>query len=452
MKDRPEPERIEIELTSNADPASSVLGDETIVTGASDDAARPAPDQRDQRRMFEVVAVVGVLALLLGWLIGRSSGGAEIATTDATTPGTTVTTEVVAEPLLPGEPLPSPSTTRPRRTTTTITLAPPAVSRIEIDSRVHGVEVTLVGTDQSASNLEIVDLDLATQTMTRRDAGRRYDAQGLLVGDRWVALISPSGGSLVLVRDGESPERLDLGEAWELLWQPGTDRFWRPDWDHEGYAGWSVFEEVDLTGEPTGAIIELPFDTWVQRVDARGGLIVEVAGKYYSVSESDISLIGVGELIGLSTDIAVMRDCDEQLRCGIFVADRRTGDVRSLELAPPLSDGTRIEPFGWWGPPSFLQHISPDGRLCAATLPSEDGPRLILIDLESGAVTELGEMFWMPGIVWSPDGRFGFFLAGFGGFDGPDFDGVSVYDRESGEVFPLTAEPLNWGALSARPA
>ena len=78
-------------------------------------------------------------------------------------------------------------------------------------------------------------------------------------------------------------------------------------------------------------------------------------------------------------------------------------------------------------------------------------PVLGLIDLDTGAVVELTENAYATSIGWSPDSRFAFFIAGGDGYGGIS-DGVRAYDRQSGEVFPVLSEPLNWNVLAVRPA
>ncbi len=456
VDDRPEPERIEIELISNVEDherwrhghshdGGGDSGDE-LVTSPSEASMGTAAG--GQLRLFATAAIVGVVALLLGWLIGRSGGADEVATSNATAP---VTTEPPATTLAAGEPLPpveEVTTTRPRRTTTTTTLSPPSIESVAIDPRLVGVDLRLVGSEQSRI---LVELDLAEQTLTRQDVGRSFESGAMFVGEDWVALLSPGGGTTRLLRDGDPPQLVELGEPWELLWQEDADRFWRPNYEFESFNGPSLYEEFDITGEPTGVTLELPIGTWVQQTDPKGGLIVERVGKYYTISESGISLIGTGEMIGLSADIAVFRDCDEQLRCGLFVTDRQTGAVRGLELVPLRDELVAIEPMYGWGPPGHGRMISPDGTMVAVMLPSLEAPLLGLIDLTSGAVVELGETWWMPAVVWSPDGRFAFFLDGREGSGGSDLRSLSVYDRESGAVFPVSSEPLAWESLVGRP-
>jgi hypothetical protein len=92
--------------------------------------------------------------------------------------------------------------------------------------------------------------------------------------------------------------------------------------------------------------------------------------------------------------------------------------------------------------------ISPDGEVCAVMLMGEQRVALGLLDLQSGAVVELGEPWWMPALAWSPDGRFTFYLDG----DDGAMRHLWAYDRESDETFPVFDDPTEWRTLSARPS
>jgi len=198
-------------------------------------------------------------------------------------------------------------------------------------------------------------------------------------------------------------------------------------------------------------VLELPFDTYSWQVDPGGGLLVERAGKLYTVDESSISLIGTGEVVALSGDIALMRDCDEQLECGLFVVDRSSGDVRPLPVETVAGEPMAVEGmWGWFG--GVENTISPDQAMCAVMVTADDGPVLALLDLRSGVVVEIGDEGNFPStVIWSPDGRFMFFLDGndgFGSFEGGD---LVAYDRRSGGMFPAVSNSLEWRTLGVRP-
>ncbi len=464
VDDRPEPEPIEIELTSNsvdadrhhrwraAEPVPFVVGQAAVLEPPVESQQdRPVQPGVDQRRLLITATIVGVVALLLGWVVGRSGASDDVATTsDIGTEAPTVTTAPIRAPLLSGEalptPEPAPTSSGPRRTTTTTTLSPPTLETVELDPRLAGIELSLVGVEQG----DFVELDLATQTLARRDLGRvGPELASMIVGDDWVVLSNQSGTTSLFREDGRS-ERVDLGDAWQLLWQPGTDRFWRPA-SADGWRPQSVYDEIDLTGASTGTRLELPANTWPSQVDPSGGLIVVAVGKTYSVKKSSTEFIGTGELLGLSTDFAVVRDCDEQLRCGLFVIDRTTGSVR--EVGDDQGDQEIVSSLWGWGGAAGSS-ISPDGTSCVVVVIDDVGPVMGLLDLSTGAFVPLGQgvnnpYVNNPSVVWSSDGRFVFFLQGYNGINVP---GLWAYDRQTDEAFAVMTKPASeWSALSVRP-
>lgn len=427
-----EPERIEMAVTSNDDPGDGWSGGEP---------AAPVGD----RRVLTVATITAVMALLVGWFIGYSARSHEAAPAAATTTEATDTT--VAEPVAV-ETLPLPATTRPRRTTTTTTLAPPSVEVVEIDPRLAGIDLTLVGAASNGSHLELLELDLDARTVTHTDLGRFYSGvEWMLAGHDWALFVSGQGTGL-LVRDGEPPISSVDGEIWERRWEVGTGRSWRLDHESEWAPnGPSVWRQHDIHGEPTGVTLELPFNGWVELVDPAGGLVMETTGKHYSIDSSGATLIGTGHLLGLSADVAVFWNCDDQLRCGPEVVDRQTGVVRTLDADPSSDRDTQLEGLWGWGEMAGTT-ISPDGEACAVMVMGERSVVLGLLEFDSGTVVELGETWWMPALAWSPDARYAFYLRSENGAHGH----LWAYDRESGEAFSVFDEPREWTTLSARPA
>ena len=453
---RSEPERTEIELTSNAEqhdrwrhrhPDDASFDEGEVVTGGTGDG-RSLGTGSDQRRLYYATAIVGVVTLLLGLLIGRAGGGDEGATTSV---ATSATSEPESAALPSGDTLPpaATTTTRPPRTTTTTTLGPLPLYLVDVDPRLAGVELTLIGLEQEHV---LAELDLARQTLIRRDFGPIGDEPGsMVVGDGWVVVTGPMDGTSLVVHDDGSSERVDLGEPWRPLREAGTDLFWRAVGE-DGWGGPTRYEQVDLSGRRVGATIDLPPSIGPWGSDPAGGLIVEAAGDLYSVDESSISHLGSGQLIGVSSDLMVTWDCDEQLRCGLVVTDRLSGDVRRADVDE--LGGQPIESLNNWTGLGG-QTISPDGSLCAVMQLSDDMPSLALLDLRTGVVSERLDRMFLPVIAWSPDDRFAFLLGSIDGFDwGWGWGGggdLFAYDRQTGDVFPVLSEPVEWQAVSPRP-
>ncbi len=218
--------------------------------------------------------------------------------------------------------------------------------------------------------------------MVRRDLGRlSTDPATMFVGDDWITIAGTNEGRTYVIRDDGSINQVDLGEPWQLMWQPGTDRFWRPVMQNGPYGSQASYDEVDVDGEPTGATIELPAGAWSWQADPLGGLIVQAAGKQYRVDVSGISVIGSGDLVGLSRQMALTRDCDSELRCGLVVTDRASGESRRLETFGVDGEPIAVESLYGWGQGGATS-VSPDGSMAAVILPSNSGPPVLsLIDL-----------------------------------------------------------------------
>ncbi len=447
MDERPEPQRIEIELTTNAEiqdrtrhrpdqpPAQS---DEVVVR--SDEVDPTGWLGSDRGRLVVTATVVGLMALALGWSLGRVGESGDVATSSVTAPESTAPGTTV---VLVGESLPPPQITttipKPRPSTTTSTLPDPVSTAIEVDPRLAGVDLTLIGI---ANGNRVVELDLAAQTRLERSLSLfGGDPSGLIVGDDWLLVGNPATGkSLVVHADGQS-EPVDVGDPWQPLWIPGTDRFWRVS-DDQPWDQPMTYVEVDLAGEPTGTTIELPAGSWPILVDHDGGLVVLTVGKNYVISESSVDLIGPGDLLALSGDFSVTRDCDAQLRCGLLVTDRRTGTTRTVQPDPSLGSSPMLQAVYGWGA-NRSSTLSPDGNMCVVIVPSNNTTRIGLIDLRTGDFVELSSSFYLPSVAWSPDGRFAFFL---------DEASLRAFDRETQDVFDVVDEPQMWTAFAQRPA
>ena len=452
MEEPFEADRVEIELTTHVPVATrgrrrsaSPRTDEPDDTEARRPRQPPLQWLASEHGHLAVTAVgVGVVALLLGWMLGRAGGGDGIAAPAGTSTTTTTTVSRVPSggPFVSLETLPEasfptitpsgPSTPRPTSTVPESTL-----ELVEIDDRLDGLPLTLVGFD---ANGRMIELDLEHANLRRRpDAGRYSIDQSLLaVGDDWVVVPNQNNGRTTVIHDDGTTEGLNV-DGWQLLWVEGTDRFWRTDTSNS----WGTptrLTEIDVSGDPTGAAIELPGTAWPFVADPNGGLIIATSGRIYRVTPDAVELIGNGDLLGVSGDVAVLRGCDEQLRCGVSVVDRATGAIRSLPRDASLDPNMVFDSTYNWGN-NRTSPISPDGRWCGVTAPGPGPPTFGLLDLETGAFTRLSTDTYPLSVVWSPDSRFAFYL---------DSGVLHARDTMADESFPVSDGMARWAGFGGR--
>jgi hypothetical protein len=235
---------------------------------------------------------------------------------------------------------------------------------------------------------------------------------------------------------------VDIGDPWNPLRVPGTDRFWRGVGD--GPFGWERYELTDLHGDRVGPVID-GFERWPAGVDPEGGLIAVVQGSTYSVDVDGVALIGRGEAVAVGAGVVVLRVCDDQLQCGLEVVDRATGDARPLEVGAEEFEFPLGDARGWYG--FGLGVVSPDDSAFVLTDPPLAGPpRHVLVEIVTGEVVDLGRVDQWNGpsstVAFSPDGRFVLHLASAT---------PTVYDRRTGTSALLAEELGPWSQLAVVP-
>lgn len=394
-------------------------------------------------------AVAAVLALALGWMLGRATtGGPDVVADDGPDAGR-VTTTTAATPFatlpivgeeIEGADFDEPAVEERSRSevaSTTTEPTGPTVEPVAVDERLAGVPVRLVGVELGGV---LVEVDLASGLLTDFRA-RPVIGEGtpLVVGPDWV-LLSSGGPSRVIRSDGtETP--LALGDGWQILHLPGTELFWRTP--STGPIGDEfVLTLVDLDGEPVGPELELPVNTWPFLVDpATGGVVVGNAPRHYVVTPDGVEYLGIGTIIGLTDAVLVTFDCDEAFVCALRRIDRSSG-----EIAVVPSDPDRPEPYRWdslvgWGG-SGASTVSPDGRWVAVIGSSWRSALAGIVELGSGRFVELARDSYPPTVAWSADSRWAFAL---------DDGEVIAYDTVTGERFPAFTDTVRWTQLGVRP-
>lgn len=475
-----QPGRIEIELTSHAPrrerrirgaadatglpapdlPRPGPTGDDSSATGGSDPVPAPARAggllASERSRLVATAGAVGVVALLLGWMLGRSDGG-EPAAEPGDAPATVAPTST-SDPedddrfgsteTLPGTDLDevTPPATRPPIVVPPPSTEAPAPSTsvpldqldtgIELDPRLVGIDTTLVGVDRER---RLVEIDLSSGSSRVLGEGFSVSAERVFAGPDWVIVPSYNASSVVVVHDDGRRASIDALMPWSTFVDTVDGMLWGTPIEFEGI-GPIRYEEFDLSGAPTGRAVELPNQAWPAAFDG-DGFIVSAAGSTYRVTPEGSELLVRGQLTAASADRLVVSTCDDALRCGIQIVDRDTGDTRWLDEAGDTD--VTYYPIDYYSSGRTNESLSPDGRLLAA-MRLGSGEEMGILDLETGEFAELGRpSFGNMSWVWGDGIEFAFYL---------DAGRAMAVDLASSESFPIATEGAQgWSALTARP-
>jgi hypothetical protein len=456
-------ERIEIELVPNDEPGGRHLrplhrhhtGGGPGEHGDDDDAHDDTgdPEARERRRLIAVAVGVGLVALLLGWTLGRGGGddapAAAPADPETTTPPTTARATLPPDETI--APVDEPVTTVfrppvvvPRSASDLVDEgADIEVQTVAVEPRLVGSGLRMIGHRPVASEIVEIDLDAGTATTFGLEGLPPEFGGTLAVGENWVVIPVYNGGGAFVVHTDGSVDRASLQpDGSNLLFDPTVDRFWRISPIFNG--GGITVEEVGLDGEPTGVEVELPVNAWPAMADPAGGVIVQSSGRWFSIGPDRAEPLGVGEMVAVDETMALLYDCPQLDDCGLWRTDRATGE--RAEVPGNVAGGERYLPTAWWSADAG-SGISPDRRMIAVMVDDGTGTGgLALIDLESGEAVDVEVRGGGPSMaIWSPDGRFIVFLDG-GGVP-------TAYEVASGEAFPVVTDSslTAWASLGRRP-
>lgn len=433
-------------------------------------AAEPQPGWlgSERSRLLMSVSAAAVVALLIGWMLGRSGTDSTSAGEDASPAATTTpaaTTEPEADepdPAFEGaEELPdadvdlddlfTPATTAPPiatqpppdREPETAEAEPettePEVIEIAFDERVLGRDLTLITVDAQRRLLEI---DLSTGTVTQRGEPLPSTAEGLVGGSDWIGVATQGGsGQLFIDRDDGARDELDDVVWWNLAVDTERDVLWNVEDAFASDPG--GFVERDLDGEPTGRTIELPPDVAWSAIFDDGAFLATVVGTTYRIGPDGHEAVTSGQVHAASPTSLVVTDCDEELRCGLRIVDRVSGDGRWLPPGPGEA-AERYFPLQWYFGNRPGNSFSPDDRWLLVVAPTDFSQDIGLLDLQTGAFVEvdgIGADAFETSWAWAPDGRTAFFVHARVPW---------VYDVETGESFRLSEDRLMWTGMVVR--
>lgn len=400
--------------------------------------------------------VVGMIALGVGWVLGRGSP----ERSDRVAPVVTATT-VRSDPVGSIAPVPSASTA----SSVTPTTAPPTTSAAQADDptpviveaevpvhpdlRGQPLEIVAYGNGRQLFQLDLATARLRSQHVIAQPFGRTR----LLVGPTWALLPSSDADlSSTIVWDDGRTAAVEVGLADQILGVADGRALWwvvpTPD------PGEGAFVQLrSVQGEFEEVIAGVPVAP--SRVDPAGGVLLELPDGWFAVEpqravtdpevgasrvvEPTVVPITSGRLLAISAEFAVVEECDDRLVCARLVIDRATSERRVIEsirdLRGPVpyavAGVSSVASGGRW---AVVEVLEPDDR--ASTQRS-----LGVIDLSTGEVDDIGPTQDVDQVVWSPDGRFVIFIAG---------GRVVAYDTESALTVVVADELVAIDAFGVR--
>lgn len=177
---------------------------------------------------------------------------------------------------------------------------------------------------------------------------------------------------------------------------------------------------VDALGREIGPtiVVDAQRDAPVLGSDGAGGVLVvpEIGGVFVLSGDGDATRLTTGELIATGSSAAFVRECDEQLVCGVFRVDRSSGDRTPMVHPVLVASGaaqSNAAPTG--------HSVSPDGDVVIVR--TDGGAReLTLLDTTTGSTVRSANIESLTPVIWSADSMYAAFLSD---------DVLRLYDRAS---------------------
>lgn len=394
-----------------------------------------------RRRDVVVPLVVGIIALGVGWVIGRGGG--------ADPPAVPAATSVIeaADAVASIAPVPTTVASNPPPTSIAPATSEPTTPgvyvvterQVDVAAELLGQPVEIVA---FGNGRQLLRLDLRTSRLVAAEVvAQPFGRTRLLVGPTWALLPSNEMGlDSTLVPDEGRPVEVDVGPAPQIIGVADADSLWMM-FTPVSTAG-IVVHKRGIDGRPRdeiGVVPSVPI-----AIDPAGGVVVELPGGTFGVRpqptvETDagharviepvVAPITEGRLLALGVDLAVAEECDALLDCSTYVIDRASGERRALDveggssgLVPYAVAGTTTVAPG--GGAAVVEVLEPSERASAQR-------SLGVIDLATGGVAEIGATQDVGQTAWTPDGRFVLFIRG---------GRMAAYDTETGVTVVVAGE------------
>jgi hypothetical protein len=390
------------------------VGAGRVVAVGSDAPAAGTDDRHKSRRPGIVILIAAALAIAALAVVDQ--GSSDPADEDATTP-----------------------TRRPNIATPTLAEGPTVAG--------NGPPVTLPGstglrvvTFVGEAGIQVVDLDSGARVVVTGDdtggAGASFAGGVARAG----GLVTVSGGQVMFLPDvapGGPAIGIDRGNA--VLPSDVDDRVWVMEGEGDGATDTFV-REIDMNGRRTGETTELP-EGVVPIGAVTGGLALDSPdGVFVLNREGNFRRVADGSAVGAFGSSVVHRACDDNLRCSLYITDVESGGRQQVARGGEIPAGRFAE-----------QSVSPDGRLLFSFTYTDARPDATVLDLDAGEVAfESGPEFtgFEGGAVWSPDGRWLFWIENG---DTPDDSAVRALHADDWRFYELDI-PGGYGLVVLGPA
>jgi hypothetical protein len=417
--------RVEIELTPHeesrlrrrkAESAGAVVVDDDgidlPVVSPELESQLPAletpPSDDERRKLIAVATVVAVVALFVGWSLGRAgrSAPSDAAQSPATTAGASPSETPPLAVVPSTAPATVPATSRPRAPVGPATTTVPEwqTETVEVHPALAALAIDVV----TIGGTRINELDATTGELRTLTMSSGISQPPVIdAGTDWFVIRNFDSGVAQLVRDGELPAAVPILDVWSSHFQADTGMFLQAAREYDPGAPLGVVE-VDHEGNRTGRRFDIPGGVWPAAPDPAGGVVVSAAGGTYHAGVEGSQRLTTGNLVALSKRVALETDCGEAFSdCGMFVVDRASGartQVQPIDDESAPIDILDVQSPAFWSSPELMGAISPDDRWAPIVL-SNNQQQFGLVDLTTGQFTKLAANP-PSGLWWSPDGRF----------------------------------------------
>ena len=369
-----------------------------------------------QRRLLAGAGAMVVLALLIGWAVGRSGTDSTDAAEDLSSDSAIVTTgtSLATDPTAPAvnddlinqsTTTTSPETTvaRTNRTTTSV---PERwdLTTVELDPRASELDIQVVAVTPTG----VVEYD--TGDGERASFPGRFNSSNgpptVEAGPDWIRIDTMESSFVSrLYQDRDAPVTFySQGCCSPPYRQAGSDHFWALEPGLDGFGQRLV--ETDRRGDATGAEIALPQNSWAMGSDPAGGILVSAPGGTYQVTADGATRVTNAALIALGAQHALVLDCGDDLsNCGLVLVERGSGSTHPvIPVLPedlPAAEGYWYD-AAWGG--SAVPTLSPDGRYAPLMANGQSHSAFGVIDLITGEFIRLAD-YPESSLWWAPDGH-----------------------------------------------